>query len=118
MGDNLLEGQVKNSRKRRDRAMAEMQSPSLLYRPELVRQIFTVKPVDGAFLEEGEVLLAVRTGGGASIDVTRDYDRIGVVEGEGARVLEKALIDTGVARLKISEVLSLSGAGRAEIVME
>ncbi|MEN6407179.1 MAG: hypothetical protein ABFC77_11990 [Thermoguttaceae bacterium] len=118
MGDNLLEGQVKNSRKRRDRAMTEMQLPSLLYRPELVRQVFTVKPVDGALFEEGEVLLAVRTGDGASIDVTRDYDRIGVIEGEAARVLGKALIDTGVARLRIGEVLSLSGAGKAEIVME
>jgi len=118
MGDNLLEGQVKNSRKRRDRAMTEMQLPSLLIRPELVRQVFTVKPVDGAVFEEGEVLLAVRTGGGAHIDVTRDYDRIGVVEGEGARVLTQSLMDIGVARLRIGEVLGLSGAGKAEIVKE
>lgn len=119
MGDNVLEGQVKNSQKRRDRAMVEMQMPSLLTRPEIVRQIFTVKPVEGAVLEAGEVLLALRTDGSLSIDVTRDYSRIGTVEGEGAKALAMAMADTsGVAKLKIGEVLRLSGLGQAEIVEE
>jgi hypothetical protein len=115
MGDNLLEGQVKNSRKRRDRAMTEMQLPSLLYRPELVRQVFTVKPVGDEEFREGEILLAVPTDDEPRIGVIREYNRIGIIDGEGAIVLGQALADTGVAKLKIEKVLTLSGQGQAVI---
>ncbi len=119
MGDNVLEGQVNNSRKRRDRTMAEMQVPPLFTRPEIVRQVFTLKPVEGATFQEGEVVLAVRTSGDGSIDVTRDYRRIGTVDGDGAKVLGQALAETtGVAKLVVREVLGISGLGKAEIVKE
>lgn len=116
MGDNVLEGQVTNSRKRRDRAMAGMQLPSLLTRPETVRRFFTVKPVDGVTLQVGEALFAIRTDGDLSIDVTRDYRRVGTVAGEGAQVLGRALAETnGITKVIVREVLDLSGFGKVEI---
>jgi hypothetical protein len=119
MGDNLLEGQVNNSRKRRDRAMVEMQLPSLLARPDgVLRRVFTVKPVGGVALIEGEVLLAIHNGDDLQVDVIRDYSQIGVIEGEGAKVLGEALADIGAARLRIGRILGLSGFGEAEIVKE
>ena len=119
MGDNVLEGQVTSSRKRRDRAMAGMQSPSLLTRPETVRRLFTVKPVEGATLQVGEALLAIRTDGDLSIDVTRDYRRIGTIAGEGAQVLGRALAEAnGITKLVVREVLDLSGFGKVEITQD
>lgn len=118
MGDNFLEGQVKNSRKRRDRAMVEMQLPSLFKRPENVRQVFPVRPADGVALQEGEELLAVRTGGDTRIDVARDYRQVGFVEGEAAKALAEALELTGAAKLRIGKVSPLSGFGQAEIVKD
>jgi hypothetical protein len=119
MGDNVLEGQVNNARKRRDRAMAEMQLPPLFSRPEIVRQVFTVKPAEGITLQAGETLLAVRIDGQLDIGITRDYSRIGTIGGDGAKVLGQALADTsGVATLVVREVLGLSGLGKAEVVKE
>ncbi len=116
MGDNVLEGQVTSSRKRRDRAMAGMQSPSLLTRPETARRLFTVKPVEGVTLQVGETLTAIRTDGDLRIDITRDYRRIGTIDGEGAQVLGRALSETnGITKLVVREVLDLSGFGKAEI---
>ena len=119
MGDNVLEGQVKGSRKRRDLAMADMESPSLLNRPEVIRRLFTVKPVDGVTLETGETLLAIRTDGDLDIGVARDYRRIAAIDGEGAQVLGQALAETnGIATLIVREVSDVSGFGKAEITQD
>lgn len=119
MGDNVLEGQVKSSRKRRDLAMADMESPSLLNRPEVVRRLFTVRPMDGVTLETGETLLAIRTDGDLDIGVARDYRRIGIIDGEGARALGQALAETsGIATLVVREVSDITGFAKAEITQD
>jgi hypothetical protein len=119
MGDNVLEGQVKSSRKRRDRAMTDMELPSLLNRPETVRRLFTVKPVEGAALQVGEAVLAIRTDGDLDIGVTRDYRRIGTIDGEGAQVLGRTLAETcGITTLIVREVSGVSGFGKAEITQD
>jgi hypothetical protein len=119
MGDNVLEGQVKSSRKRRDLAMANMESPSLLNRPEVIRRLFTVKPAEGVAFETGEKLLAIRTDGDLDIAVARDYRRIGTIDGEGAQVLGGALAETsGIAKLVVREVSGISGFGKAEITQD
>lgn len=119
MGDNVLEGQVKSSRKRRDLAMADMLSPSLLNRPETVQRLFTVKPVEGVTFQVGEALLAIRVDGEPDISVTRDYRRIGTIDGEGAHVLGQALAETsGIATLVVREVSEITGFGKAEITQD
>ena len=119
MGDNFLEGQTKNARKRRDRAMAEVQHPTLLDRPEIVRTVYTVRPVDGEQLEGGETLLVVRTGVNQHLDVLRGYLKVGTIDGDAAKALGEALSQTsGAAKIRISRVSSLSGIGQAEIRKE
>jgi hypothetical protein len=67
----------------------------------------------------GEALLAIRTDGDVSIGVTRDYRRIGTIDGEGAQVLGGVLAETsGIAMLVVREVLGLSGFGKAEITQD
>jgi len=117
MGDNFLEDQTEKCRKRRDRAMAEVQHPTLLDRPEVIRRLFDIKPRAGESFQPGEMLLAQITDRSGPVSVLRGTQTIGTVDGEGGKVLGNALDHTcGATRMRIVSVLSLSGVGRAEIV--
>ena len=117
MGDNFLENQTDKCRKRRDLAMAEMHQPSVLDRPEIVRRLYDVRPYEGESLRTNEVLLAQTTGPQRKVAILRGPQPIGTVEGDGGTVLGDALQETcGITRVRIVNVLPLSGVGKAEVV--
>jgi hypothetical protein len=88
-----------------------------LDRPEFVRRLYDIKPHDGEPLRAGEVLLAQITGRKDSVAILRGPKTVGSVVGEGGTVLGNGLRDTcGTTRMRIVNVLPLSGIGRAEVV--
>jgi hypothetical protein len=120
MGDNFLKQQVENSRRGRDRAVAEMERPTLFSRPDIVNTSYPVIPLDGVTLEDGEVLNAFANGPG-QIDLARCHQQVGRMEGEAAGVLRDAMCQDGAGgfvQVRINEVCPLSGVAQARIVEE
>ncbi len=120
MGDNFLKQQVENSRRGRDRAVAEMERPTLFSRPDIVNTSYPVVPLEGVTLESGELLNAIAAGPG-QIDLARCHQRVGRLEGEPAAVLGDALCQDGAGgfvQVRITEVCPLSGVAQARIVEE
>ena len=60
MGDNFLKQQADNSRRGRDRAVAELEKPTLFSRPEIINTTYPIRPAEGVVFEIGEVLNAFR----------------------------------------------------------
>lgn len=119
MGDNVLEGQAKNTRKRRAKAVAGMQTPKLFQRSDEVRDQYTVDYKEGQQLKPGEVLLCFPGTNGAPIDVTRKHENIGSVEESGGgNQLRKQIEDAGAGNLRISSVNELTETAQAEFVRD
>jgi len=119
MGDNFLRQQAKNFRKGRDLAMADIEMPRLFARPEHISTVYAAKPCEGEGYEEGESLLALLGHESDTIGLCRGHTRIGYIEGDGAKVLARALRkpdSPGAAMMRVSSVGELSGAAKIELV--
>jgi hypothetical protein len=117
MGYNVLEAQVKNSKKRRAKAISKMHTPTLLSRPDEITDEFTIEYRDGTILQPGEELRCFPGTNGAPVEVARAHRNIGLVgeEGGGA-VLQHCIEPRGTGKLRVLSVNALTGTARAEIV--
>ena len=118
MGDNFLRRQIKNFEKGRDRAIAESKQPTLYIRPEVVKTVYSIKPVAGERFTKGETLYVVAGDNGDQLAVARGHKRVGIIDGDGAKELRAALNEassTRVARLCVDDTLGLSGVARARV---
>jgi hypothetical protein len=118
MGDNFLKQQTKNFRRQRDAAMEDAKAPTLFKRPDVIRRMFSAIPDGNQTFMEGERLWAMPDPHGHRIILVRDCQKIGHIEGDGAKIL----LDTwpseespDVIPMDVKEVLGLSGV--AELVL-
>jgi hypothetical protein len=119
MGDNVLEGQAKNTRKRRAKAAAGMQAPKLIERPDEVLDQFTIDCKEGQHLKVGEVLYCFPGTDGAPVDVVRQHENVGSVdETGGGKELRKQIEGRGAGKLRICSLDELTGTSQAEFVRE
>ncbi len=118
MGDNFLRQQVENFKRGCDLAMQESASPTLFERPDVVRTLFTVTPLNGKPFEAGESLWAVAGNGSQKIAVMRGHESVGTIDGDAARVLLQAdrdLSSFGVTKVQVVKIGELSGVAKVEI---
>src|SRR5579863_5888979 len=102
MGDNFLEGQAKNTKKRRTKATSKMLMPKLISRPDEIVDEFTLDCLDGLTLAPGDVLRCFPGMNGAPVDVVREHRNIGSVnENGGGGALRRQIEQQGVGRLHV-----------------
>jgi hypothetical protein len=121
MGENMVEQQVKHFEKRCRVAQADAKQRSLFRRTEIVDTVYTVHPNNGTTFKAGETYLAVISRDGQRVQVVEGYRAIGRIEGDGGTNLAKGLGECGapgVVRIRVTEVSSLSGCGKASIVKD
>lgn len=117
MGDNVLEGQAKNTQKRRAKAVAGMQTPKLFQRSDEVRDQYTIDYKEGQQLKPGDVLRCFPGTNGSPIDVASMHENIGSVdESGGGNQLRKQIEEAGVGNLRICSVNELTETALAEFV--
>src|ERR1043166_7404961 len=87
MGDNFLKRQIRNFKKRRDQAMAELAHATLLDRPEVLTTVYSAKPINGTQFAVGETLYAMVNAVGNGVDLIRGHQQIGQLIGESAEAL-------------------------------
>lgn len=121
MGDNFLKQQVRNAKRRRDRAMDTLERPTLFDRKELMRTSYPVEPCNGHEFKVGDILWGVAAKKGKHIDVTDGHKRLGTSTGEAAQALRDELgkpCNGGVTRMKVVKVGPLSGVAEVRIVSD
>lgn len=117
MGDNFLEEQAKNTKKRRARGAATIGRETLFKRPDQVTDQFTVDCHEGNDLIKGDILWCFQNADGKGVDVIQKHKTIGLVvaEGGGAELAVEIGIE-GVGQLRVVSFDSLSGAAQVERV--
>jgi hypothetical protein len=121
MGDNYLKQQAGNFRRQRDIAMNDAELPSLFRRPDVITRTFHGIPdADRGFIV-GETLWAKPERQNETLALVRDHQRIGVIEGDGAKALLAAWPDTegpGIIPMTVQGVLDLSGVAELAVSQE
>lgn len=118
MGENILEGQVKSFKKGQGREMKTMAQPKLFSRPDVISTTYSVAPVDGRSMSEGERLHAHAATDGQSIYLARGHEVVGRIEGDGAKTLLEALREPespGMVSMNVTNVSPVSGYSKAVI---
>lgn len=119
MGDNFLEGQAKNTKKRRARAVSQMETPKLFERPDEVVDEFTIDCRDGQTFAAGEILFCFPNSVGDSVDVARNHEHIGCVrESGGAKTLRIRIDGPGVGKLLVRSFNQLACTAQVEAVQD
>lgn len=121
MGENLLEQQIKHFEKRRRIAETDVKRRSLFERPDIIGAVYTVRLDNGSTLKAGEIYFAVVARDGERVQVAEGHRAVGRIEGDGAQSLAKTLGEsgqTGVVRIRMTEVSPLSGCGKAIIIKD
>ncbi len=121
MGENLLEQQIKHFEKRCRIAQVDVKRRSFFERAEIINTVYTVNLNNGSTLRAGETYLAIVGRDGQRIQVAEGHRVVGRIEGDGATSLATGLGDcgeTGVVRIRITEVSPLSGCGKAVIIKD
>lgn len=119
MGENFLEGQVKNFERRRNIAREDVKRRTLFERPEVTGTEYTIRFANGADPRLDDPYFAVVSRDGQRVNVTLGHRIVGRIEGEGARHLSKGLSepgDPGVVSIRVREYSALSGCGKGVIV--
>ena len=116
MGDNFLEEQAKNSKKRRAKAKSKIDEPKLFQRGDEITDEFTIDCCDGQQLVPGEILRCFPGDNGSQVEVARDHHNVGRVGEGGGDVVRNRIDQTGVGKLKVCSVNPLTGTAQAEIV--
>jgi hypothetical protein len=119
MGENYLHEQVENAKKRRDRTRDDLENPRLLTRPDVVDVVYDVIPAGNGQLVEGETLVAVASRSGVTVDVLRGQNKVGAIEGDGAKKLHTEMAKPehgGSLPIHISNVSKVSGGADARLI--
>lgn len=118
MGDNFLESQAKNAKKRRARAASNMHVPKLIARPDEIVDVFTIDCCDGQILQAGEVLRCFPGANGAPVDVARAHEHVGSIGIGGGETLRRVLAETGTMNVCIRSYDPLTATATAELKKE
>jgi hypothetical protein len=121
MGENLLEQQIKHFEKRCRIAKVDVKRRSFFERAEIINTVYTVNLNNGSTLKAGDTYLAIVARDGERIQVAEGHRVIARIEGDSAKSLAKGLGEcgeTGVVRIRITEVSPLSGCGKAIIIKD
>ncbi|MGA2702194.1 MAG: hypothetical protein ABSH35_14005 [Isosphaeraceae bacterium] len=121
MGENLIEQQIKHFEKRCRIAQIDVKRRSFFERAEIINTVYTVNLNNGSSLKAGDTYLAIVARDGQRIHVAEGHRVVGRIEGDGAKSLAKGLGEcgqTGVVRIRMTEVSSLSGCGKAIIIKD
>lgn len=112
MGENVLQGQVKSFKKGADRSLKDMATPTLFHRQDIVSTTYTVAPVEGSAVAEGDRLEAHVAADGRCVDLVKGHVCVGRIEGDGAKSLIEALREPGgpvLVPTKVTDVSVVSG---------
>lgn len=118
MGDNFLEGQAGNTKKRRAKAAAKLAAPKLLARPDVMLDEFTIDCQNNVSAKPGDMVICVANQNGGPIDVVIENRLLGRIELGGGEVLRNAIEHLGVGRLEILSHCSLTDTAKARLVQE
>lgn len=120
MGDNLLKRQLRNFRRRMDKAKEDLLLPRLFSRPELVDTDYYALPVDQKTIVVDEKLLAFGQKDGTVL-LLQGHESIAVLNGESGLALHAALTEPdtgGVVLVRVVDIEPLSGGFKVRIVRD
>lgn len=118
MGDNFLEAQAGNTRKRRAKAEAKRDSPKLIERPDVVVDEFTIECLEGVSLRTGDVVMCFPGRNGSPVDVVVENQFKGAVNRGGGQVLRQSIEATGIGKLHILSTCDLTETAKARLIQE
>jgi hypothetical protein len=121
VGDNFLKQQVRNAKRRCDRAMDSLSKPTLYDRNELLRTSYPVEPCNGHQFQVGDIVWGVVAKKGQHIDVTDGHRRLGTAKGEAAQTLQDELgkaCNGGVTKMRVVKVGVVSPVAEVRIVSD
>lgn len=112
MGENVLQGQVKQFQKGRDRSLAGLAIPTLFDRPDIVTTRYTAAPVNGSEVQVGQKLVGHVSADGSRIHLAEGHRVVATIEGDGASSLIEALREPrspGFTSMEVVDVSPISG---------
>jgi len=116
MGENVLESQAKNTKKRRARRAADEQQGRLFERADRVSDEFTVdRTTSTATPKVGDVLHCYIGKGKAPVDVAFENQQIGVVNEGGGDVLREITQPVGCQAAVIQSICELTDTMKIQI---
>lgn len=115
MGDNILESQAKNTKKRRSRKQTDLEQGRLFIRGNDASIEFTVDcDATDSSQKVGDVLHCFPGRGKAPVDVVHENRKIGVVDEGGGATLRKILAESGCKSLIVTNVCELTNTLKAQ----
>jgi hypothetical protein len=118
MGDNFLESQAGNTKKRRAKAAEKRDTPKLIARPDVVVDEFRIDCKNGVVLKPGEHVICLPGRNGAPVDVVHEHRLLGNVAVGGGEVLRQEIEQNGVGRLQIVSYCMLTDTAKARLLKE
>ena len=112
MGENVLQGQVKQFQKGRDRSLAGLAMPTLFERPDIVTTRYTAAPVNGSQAQVGQKLVGHVSADGSRINLADGHRVVATIYGDGASTLIdalRALHSPGITNMEVIDVSPISG---------
>lgn len=121
MGDNYFKGQAETYRRRRDLAMEGGGISGLFARSDIIESEFDGKPWRDREYVTGETLWAVPSASAGDVALMRGSEKVGFVDGDGARALLTACARDGVPEVipvVVGDVNALSGVAQLRLPKE
>jgi len=112
MGENVMQNQVKQFQKGRDRALTKMATPTLFDRPDIVTTHYTAAPTNGEEIRIGHTLMGHVSADGKRINLADGNRVVATIDGDGAGALIAALREPkspGVTEMIVEDVSPISG---------
>lgn len=119
MGDNFLRQQVRNFKKRRDLALAELRTPELFERTAVMTTTYTGHAVPREAFRNDELLYAAFSDDRCRVLLVRGNRIVGEVKGDGATMLAETLSNVnscGILIVRVTHVAPVSGVAQVRIV--
>lgn len=115
MGDNFLEGQAKNTKKRRDKASKLINTPTLFQRPDELIDVYTLDCLDGVSLKPGEILRCFPGSNETPVEVAQYHQNVGKIsESGGGLSLQNKIKIHGVGKLIVRNFNELTSSAQVE----
>ena len=119
MGDNYLEAQAKNTKKRRAKGTVKINSPTLLSRADRIFDRYTVDCFDGYEIAKGDVLICFAGPSPGVIEVVQGHQRVGEVTLlGGGESLTAEIQSDGIGHLRVTSVDLVGGSVQVEPIKE
>ena len=112
MGENVMQNQVKQFQKGRDRSLQRMSIPTLFDRPDIIKTTYTAVPTNGTEFKTGQRLMGHVSADGNRINLADGNRVVATIEGDGAKDLLSALREPrspGVTEMNVENVSPISG---------